>query len=126
MNKVIVLKKMPFKINRDIGEILELTFYNGITESLKQGYFFGKTAIKDMIGEGYLKWVEEEKTLEEEIENKLCQIPSIAGSRSISLDLAQIATDHFKSKFDEARTEQRGNDCKSCGFIRKAMFGEDA
>ena len=128
MKEVRVLKEMPFA---KVGEEFEVNdqyidFGNGWSCS-------GGQAIGQNIDAGWLEWVKEERSLEEEFDEADNNAPArlISSNRS----KAQIATDHerkrYMKKFDKAVKPgsviyyDKPRDFNICDYIRKAMFGSE-
>ena len=113
MKKVRVLKKMPFA---EIGEKLSITqrfYYFGVE------FLWNEHAVKQMISNGWLEWVEEDKSLEEKFndyQKKQWQI------RMPLTDLVNIARTHFLEVFDK-KQKQLGMKQNHTGldYIRKAL-----
>jgi len=117
MKKVRVLKEMPFA---KVGEEFELTIHNCID--------FGDVALhKDNVihweMNGYLEWVEEDKSLEEKFEIYYAE-STLDHNNSIKSDLAKIAKEHYLGVFDKALdgyANLNGYDSKRERHIRKAL-----
>ena len=97
MKRVRVLQDMPFA---KVGDEIVIYFYNGVTESLKQGLCIGEQTFDLIIEQGWLEWIEEEKSLEDKlIDNYNKNKYSLNVNRCMK-DNAQIAKEHFLSFFD--------------------------
>lgn len=104
MKKVRILKDlMPFFEKKD-----------GIFDIVHIQENFSKKAIKFLLDNKYLEWVEEEKSLEERL----------VGNH-LPVDQAQIATDYFRDKFDKADDRHStGEIDEHLGlYLRTALFG---
>ena len=130
MKKVRVLKEIHFAKVGEEFELKEVESYKfGVGESDYMNITINPTAfssafsrsikIKDLIQDGWLEWVEEEKSLEEKFK-------MIVGNET-SKEAFLVAKEHYQKKFDEALAEWRptvGTNLTSHEWIRKARFGE--
>lgn len=111
MRRVKVLKEMPFaKVGEEINtlDFCFLIAFGGTQESL----------IKD----GWLEYVEEEKTLEEKIKEQVITTTSCSTLNDTSCkSLSQIAKEHYLEVFDKATIRSVSTEAIT---IRKAL--EDA
>jgi len=76
---------------------------------------------------GYLSWVEEEKSLEEEFTDDFNKQTSFITPEQRAIKACVTATDHFKKKFDEAvaKIQPFLASRQTAHIIRTAMFGEE-
>lgn len=127
MKRVRVLKEMPFA---KVGEQFETTKFGGGFNIVFEGTIWGDVQIEKLIKDGWLECVED-KSLEEKLD-----IDVSTNYTSNRTKLAQIATYHFKERFDKSEIASTirvhsGWDIgeKEClrisDEIRKALFGED-
>ncbi len=121
-NKVRVLKEMPFAKVGEKFECANEKWNNKPSHSDIIQFNSNNTVtmnIEDMVKDGWLEWIEEDKSLEKKIE-----IPLIGSQLTLLVirEIAQIANDHFLEVFDKTT---RGNWSSSIfNDLRKAL--EDA
>jgi len=126
MKKIFILKEMPGYV---VGECVNISESN----KTKSGYEFHGYDVWFLIDEKFVEWVEEDKSLYEKFAH---YIPAWRkGDKKYRFDktngwtpaeeLAQIATTHFKEKFDERVADAGYTFSLPIQNIRKAMFGEE-
>lgn len=129
MKRVRVLKEMPFA---KVGQMFEKSL--GTTLFCIGGILYTQQNVDGLIGK-WLEWVEEEKSLEEKLESSpdlsiTSGTPQEDGHYHTTHSanykkLSQLATDHFKEKFDEAAENQGHSDMWGVKELRKTMFGQE-
>lgn len=130
IKRVRVLREMPFA---KVGEEFEP---NGLLVTIGKIYTWSKftCSANALVDGGWIEWVEEEKSLEDKFmdvelpkDGEMCG--NCFGPKATKI-LFQIATDHFKEKFNEAIKEYDstcGNENRDSQrkVIRKVVFGND-
>jgi len=126
MRKVRVLRDLPIT-NDEVGLVCigaEIPCYpDGIfvITNCGQNQWISMLLVEDWIERGYLEWVEEESLAQKMALNEWDEEKTFWKLRE------QIASDHFKEKFDEACENEGADHSRATGWlnIRKALFGEE-
>ena len=120
MKKVRVIKEMPFAKVGDVFEIYDTAYVSNAIKPGKVAGMYEDLCVDSFIREGWLEYVEEEKSLEEKLnvwfKNKVRQYQS-----SKSLDggqVAQIAKEHYLEVFNKATIRCVSNEIE---IARKAL-----
>jgi len=111
MRKVRVLKATPYF---KVGDILN--------DSVFWPY---EDFLNNLIKNGWLEWVEEDKSLEEEFSDTAKKSRNFYMNSDLWHSLfAKIAKEHYQKKFDEVCRNWEPNDWDIKQYVRKSMFGD--
>jgi hypothetical protein len=103
MKKVRVEKEMPFV---EVGEVLEVDNSSGII--IRNSKFF-PSEVFDLIAQGWLSWVEDDKSLEEKLSLKLYGWGHNVKHNVFGEELAQIVKKHYQQHPEEIGCVRKDN-----------------
>lgn len=126
MKRVRVLKEMPFAKVWEEFEVTEFNLKHEDDYCTIGDFNVDMKTLEKWFYDGWLEWVEEDKSLADEIHGEWIKpgVDAVTINKERAESIAQIAKEHYQKKFDETINPFPGFEWKQA--MRKEMFGEEA